>query len=73
MERKTTLEHTWIGLLRGYPIRVEEHRSDLTYIVEFYDASEGGKSECLTHHPKTGEPLTVEKLRKEATPAPAYR
>ncbi len=72
MKRKGTLVHAWRGLTpAGYPIRVEEHRYDLSYIVEFFDGDAiDDKKHCLTHCPVSGELLTTTLLRGEVE---AYR
>lgn len=69
MEQYVTLQRSWDGIAQGYPIRVEEHRYDLTYIVEFYDGHESGDGQCLTHCPHTGELLTMTMLREGAVVA----
>jgi hypothetical protein len=60
MEQNKTLEHCWCATVRGYPIVVEEHRSDITYTVEFYDgrAYPYGDGRSITYLP-SGERLTV--------------
>lgn len=64
MERYGTLERSWYGVTTsGYPVRVEEHRSDLMYIVEFYDADELSGGEPLSHCPISGEELVVAQLK----------
>lgn len=63
MSTQSTLEQSWVGALNEHPIRVEEHRIDLAYIVEFYDEL-SQERECITHCPTTGELLTVEELRR---------
>lgn len=65
MVRHDTLERTWVGFFHGYPIKVEEHRSDLSYIVEFYDASDERERRCLAYDPRSGEELTVSALKEE--------
>lgn len=63
-----TLERSWYAVTpAGYPIRVEEHRSDLMYIVEFYDADELNGDSPLSECPISGELLQPDMLR-EATP-----
>lgn len=47
MERHSTLQRTWFSILNGRPVRVEEHRNDLSYIVEYYDASDDESGECI--------------------------
>lgn len=65
MERHGTLERYWCATIDGYPIVVEEHRSDLTYVVEFYDGRAYGEEErCVTYLPD-GQLLTVEMLLEE--------
>lgn len=66
MARQGTLEKTWIGITSGgYPIRVEEHWSNLAYIVEFYDGDELSDGRCLSHCPSSGELLDVALLQVE--------
>ncbi|GEM_PF-1906839 len=68
MERYGTLERSWYGVTPGgYPVRVEEHRSDLMYIVEFYDADELSSGQPLSRCPVSGESLDVARLQA-ATP-----
>lgn len=68
MERSGTLERSWYATTPGgYLVRVEEHRSDLMYIVEFYDGSEFSGERILTHCPVSGEVLSPEVLQ-EAKP-----
>ncbi len=77
MERFETLERYWCGTARGYPVRVEEHRSDLAYIVEFYDgrnfgdANDFGDGRCISHVPDPDELLTVDLLRQQGVGQPA--
>jgi hypothetical protein len=67
MNEKTTLHNTWMGKSHGYPVRVEEHWNNLSYIIEFYDASEQGNGRCITRNPVTGEELTLENVQPETT------
>ncbi len=68
MELYGTLERSWYAVTpAGYPIRVEEHRSDLMYIVEFYDADEVRGDSPLFACPISGELLQPHMLR-QATP-----
>ncbi len=68
MERYGTLERSWYAVTSsGYPVRVEEHRSDLMYIVEFYDADELSGGQPLSRCPVSGEHLDVSCLQA-ATP-----
>lgn len=61
-----TLERCWRATTpSGYAISVEEHRSDLSYIVEFYDADELIGGRCISHCPRSGDLLTVAMLREE--------
>ncbi len=77
MERFETLERYWCGIARGYPVRVEEHRSDLAYIVEFYDGRDFGDGDdfsdgrCISHVPDPDELLTVDLLRQQRVGQPA--
>ncbi len=63
MEQNKTLEHYWCATVRGYPIVVEEHRSDITYTFEFYDGRiyPYADGPSITYLPN-GEQLTVEML-----------
>ena len=63
MENFKTLERTWNGDVQGKAIRVEEHRNDLTYIVEFYD--NGNDTYCISNLPNSQEALTVQMLLGE--------
>lgn len=68
MELYGTLERSWYAVTpAGYPVRVEEHRSDLMYIVEFYDADELSGDNPLLACPISGELLQTHILH-EATP-----
>lgn len=64
-----TLERSWTVLVDGYPIRVEEHRNDLAYIVEFYDGSEEVVGPCISHNPETGRLLIPEEIIEETMPS----
>lgn len=66
-----TLVRSWVGLMDDYPIRVEEHRIDLAYIVEFYDAMHEERSECISHCPRSGRELSIEALVPEEALQPA--
>lgn len=70
MERFETLERYWCGTARGYPVRVEEHRSDLSYIVEFYDGRDLGDDRCISYVPDPDELLTVDLLRQQVVAQP---
>jgi hypothetical protein len=63
MEQNRTLERCWCATIHGYPIVVEEHRSDIAYTVEFYDGRvyPYGGEQTITYLPD-GELLTVEML-----------
>lgn len=65
MNPDNTLTRSWISTLHGYPIRVEEHARDLSYIIEFYDAQEGNDGQRISHCPITGETLTITALFEE--------
>lgn len=66
MSKQSTLTFTWIGITPGdYPVRVEEHRSDLSYIVEFYDADTLSGGDAISHCPVTGEMLGIQMLRPD--------
>ncbi|MFP4439584.1 MAG: hypothetical protein ACLFVO_20265 [Chloroflexaceae bacterium] len=65
MYKNGTLENYWCATVRGYPIVVEEHRSDLAYIVEFYDGRELGEERCVTFLPDPDELLTVDLLQQK--------
>jgi len=68
MEHYGTLERSWYAVTSGgYPVRVEEHRSDLMYIVEVYDADELSGGQLLSRCPVSGELLEVSHLHA-ATP-----
>lgn len=67
MERNETLERSWRATARGYPIVVEEHRSDLSYIVEFYDGRAYGEGHCVSYLPDPDELLTIELLQQQRT------
>lgn len=63
MELYGTLERSWLAVTPGgYPIRVEEHHYDLSYIYEFYDGDELASEQSLSHCPVSGEKLTTEIL-----------
>ncbi len=76
MERFETLVRYWCGTTRGYPVRVEEHRSDLSYIVEFYDGRDLGDGHdlgdgrCISYVPDPDELLTVDLLRQQGATHP---
>ncbi len=63
MEQNRILERYWCATVHGYPIVVEEHRSDMAYTIEFYDgrAYPYGDGQKITYLPD-GERLTVEML-----------
>lgn len=63
MENFKTLERQWHGDAQGNAIRVEEHRNDLTYIVEFYDSN--NDTYCISNLPNSQEALTVQLLQGE--------
>lgn len=66
MAQANTLVYSWIGITSAeYPIRVEEHRSDLAYFVEFYDADELSSGAPISHCPVSGELLSVATLHAE--------
>jgi hypothetical protein len=67
MNENTTLLNTWVGTSHGYPVRVEEHWNNLSYIIEFYDVSEQGNGRCITRNPITGEELSLENVQPENT------
>ncbi len=67
MQRYNSLQNMWFTHLHGRPIRVEEHWSNLSYIVEFYDVSENESGQCLTLDPVTGEELTLEVIKRNGT------
>lgn len=62
MQEHNTLVNTWVGMVHGYPVRVEEHWNNLSYIVEFYELSDEGSGRCITHNPVTGQELKVEEV-----------
>ncbi len=64
MERNNnTLQHYWCRSVRGYPILVEEHQSDLSYIVEFYDGRDLGDDHCVSFLPNPEELITIDMVR----------
>lgn len=65
MKQCSTLRNTWFGTVHGYPIKVEEHQYDLSYIVEFYDATDEQGERCITHDPITGEELVLAHIQRE--------
>lgn len=67
MNLNSSLEKCWCATVRGYPIVVEEHRSDLAYIVEFYDGRELGDGRCVTFLPDPDELLTIDLLQQAVT------
>jgi hypothetical protein len=72
-QKDNSMEHCWHALTgAGYPIRVEEHWSDLSYIIEFYDSDEPASAGCITHCPISGEPLSLESLRPAVADADLY-
>lgn len=65
MNRYGSLERSWLAITsNGYPVIVEEHRYDLTYIVEFYDGDELSGRQIISHCPISGEVLAVENLQR---------
>ncbi len=65
MKQSSTLRNTWLGTVHGYPIKVEEHQYDLSYIIEFYDVNDERCERCITHDPITGEELTVTHIQRQ--------
>lgn len=63
-QHSSSERNCWYATLHGYPIRVEEHLNNLSYIVEFYDGRDDTSAQCISHCPETGELLTVELLRE---------
>lgn len=65
MERYGTLVRSWYAVTpSGYPVLVEEHQHDLSYIVEFYDGDELSGKQIISHCPISGELLTLQMLRQ---------
>lgn len=65
MKQSSTLRNMWFGTVHGYPIKVEEHQYDLSYIVEFYDVSDERGGRCITHDPITGEELMLAHIQRQ--------